>query len=71
MSSTLKNKQIPAIYLLLACATLAAFWQVIHCDFISYDDPLYVTENIHIRNGVTTEAFGGHSRPVMPQTGIP
>ena len=57
MSSTLKNKQIPAIYLLLACATLAAFWQVIHCDFISFDDPPYVTENIHIRDGVTAEAI--------------
>jgi len=36
------------------------------CDFINYDDPSYVTENIHIRNGVTTEAIRGHSRPVMP-----
>ena len=57
MSSMPKNKQIPVIYLFLACTTLVAFWQVIHCDFIVYDDPKYVTENIHIRHGITIEAI--------------
>jgi tetratricopeptide (TPR) repeat protein len=53
----LKNKQIPLIYLLLTAATIIAFWQVNRCDFINYDDTDYVTENIHIRNGVTPEAI--------------
>ena len=53
----LGNKQIPLIYLLLTLAALIAFWQVNQCDFINYDDPSYVTENIHIRNGITTEAI--------------
>ena len=66
----LAKKQILLIYLLLTAAALLAFWQVIHCDFINYDDPLYVTENIHVQNGVTQRQFGGHSRPVMTQTGI-
>ena len=41
----------------MTAATLIAFWQVNHCDFINYDDPSYVTENIHIRHGITTEAI--------------
>jgi tetratricopeptide (TPR) repeat protein len=53
----LKNKQVPLIYLLLTVAVIMAFWQVSHCNFISYDDPIYVTGNIHIRSGVTTEAI--------------
>ncbi|SPF31236.1 putative TPR domain protein [Syntrophobacter sp. SbD1] len=50
-----KNKVL-LIYILLTVATLAAFWQVTRCDFISLDDPLYVTENPHIANGITAES---------------
>jgi tetratricopeptide (TPR) repeat protein len=57
MSSMLKNKQVLVICLFLAAAALIAFWQVNQSDFINYDDPSYVTENIHIRNGITTEAI--------------
>jgi tetratricopeptide (TPR) repeat protein len=49
----LKNKQIPVICILLAAAALMAFWQVNQCDFISMDDPLYVTDNIHVKSGIT------------------
>ncbi len=49
----LANKQIPLIYLFLAATALIAFWQVNQCDFISYDDPLYVTDNIHVKSGIT------------------
>ncbi len=51
-----REKQILGIYLLLTAATLIAFCQVSQCDFINYDDPLYVTENIYVQNGITTEA---------------
>ncbi len=54
--SMLRNKQILLIYLLLPVAVLIAFWQVNQCDFINYDDPAYVTENVHIRHGITLEA---------------
>ena len=57
MYSMPKNKQIPVIYLLLAGTTLAAFWQLSHCGFINFDDTSYVTENIHIRHGITAEAI--------------
>ncbi|MGA2852669.1 MAG: hypothetical protein ABSE90_00855 [Verrucomicrobiota bacterium] len=29
--------------LLLAAATLAVFWPVVHCNFLNYDDPDYFT----------------------------
>jgi hypothetical protein len=53
----LRTKQTIWIYLFLTAATFIAFLQVNHCDFINYDDPSYVTENIHIRHGITTEAI--------------
>jgi len=56
MSSMLKNKQVLVICILLAAAALMAFWQVNRCDFINFDDPLYVTENTHIMQGITWEA---------------
>lgn len=45
------------IYIFLTVATLAPLWRVTSCDFINLDDPDYVTENIHIRHGITTEAI--------------
>src|SRR5208337_4438264 len=57
MRHTLRNKQIALIYLFLTAATSIAFWQVNQCDFISYDDPLYVTENIHVQTGITSGAI--------------
>jgi tetratricopeptide (TPR) repeat protein len=41
------------ISLLLAAATLAVYWQVGNHDFINYDDPLYVTENLRVQAGLT------------------
>jgi tetratricopeptide (TPR) repeat protein len=51
------QKQILAIYLSLTVITLIAFWQVSRCDFINFDDPDYVAENVHVRNGITAEAL--------------
>ena len=63
------------IYLFLTAATLIAFWQVNQCDFVDFDDPSYVTENTHIRHGITTEAIGwafttGYSSNWHPVTWI-
>ena len=41
------------IGLLILLVTVLVFSQVQHHDFINYDDPLYVTENPHIRDGLT------------------
>jgi protein O-mannosyl-transferase len=53
----MSDKKIIIILLFLAAATLLAFWQVLRCDFINYDDPEYVTENSHIQNGITREGI--------------
>ena len=39
--------------LLLALATIALYWPVLHCGFINFDDQDYVTENVHVQNGLT------------------
>jgi tetratricopeptide (TPR) repeat protein len=52
-----REKQILAIYLFLTVITFIAFWQLNQCDFINFDDPEYVTENVSIENGITMEAM--------------
>ncbi|HTS26070.1 MAG TPA: tetratricopeptide repeat protein [Bryobacteraceae bacterium] len=43
------------IYVLLLLATFAVYAEVRQLDFINYDDPAYVSENPHVRGGITTE----------------
>lgn len=35
--------------------TIALYWPVMRFGFIYFDDPAYVTENIHVRNGFTSD----------------
>jgi tetratricopeptide (TPR) repeat protein len=42
-----------AIHLALAVLTVAVYWQTGRFDFVNYDDPPYVTENPHVRAGLT------------------
>jgi tetratricopeptide (TPR) repeat protein len=44
-----------AIYAALILVPLAVFWQLRLCDFIIYDDPLYVAKNSHVVSGFTWE----------------
>jgi protein O-mannosyl-transferase len=41
------------IYMLLAAAVLAAYWQVSQFGFVNYDDPAYVVENANTNGGIT------------------
>ena len=41
------------INLALAALTVAVYWQTVHYDFVYYDDPPYVTENVRVRAGLT------------------
>jgi len=41
----------------LVIATLVVYGQVRHHDFISFDDPLYVTDNRYVRDGLTFEGI--------------
>jgi tetratricopeptide (TPR) repeat protein len=45
------------IYLLLAAAVFVAYAQVLHFDFVTYDDPDYVTANPHVLAGLTREGI--------------
>jgi len=41
------------VCLFLIITTLAVFWQVKDHEFINFDDTEYVTENFHVRGGIT------------------
>jgi len=49
----MSTKKHLLIISLLGLAAFIAFWQVIRSDFISYDDWNYVTQNNHIKDGLT------------------
>jgi tetratricopeptide (TPR) repeat protein len=44
----------PHLYFLLAIAILLIYGSVWRFDFVNYDDPDYVTENLHVRTGLTS-----------------
>ena len=44
--------------MLLTAVTLAAYWPVLQNDFVSYDDPDYVTENPHVLRGLSWSNVG-------------
>src|SRR2546426_561299 len=73
----LRRPRIPAarqalVSLLLAAATVAAFFPVADNGFIDYDDQDYVTQNDHVRQGLTasgalwafTHSFSSNWHPV-------
>jgi len=41
----------------LIAAIIVSYFQVIHFDFVGYDDKLYVTENLHVQKGVSPEGI--------------
>ncbi len=69
------KKPLLIISLLLSIITFMAYWQVTHCDFTTFDDPMYVTENSHIQDGLTVEGIiwaftTGHAADWQPLTCI-
>ena len=34
-------------YIAMGLATVALYWPALQCDFVNFDDPDYVTANIH------------------------
>ena len=55
MAKLSKNSRHFWIYLILALATLAVYWQVHNFEFTNYDDDEYVNKNKHIITGLTRE----------------
>jgi tetratricopeptide (TPR) repeat protein len=49
------ERQKLIVYIFLAVITFAVFWQVQQYDFINFDDDFYVTQNSHIKSGLTPE----------------
>ena len=45
------------IILFLTALVLAVYWQVQSFNFINYDDNLYITQNHHIKSGVTYQSI--------------
>jgi hypothetical protein len=45
------------ICLLLALATLLAYWGVFSSEFVDYDDPYYVVQNQHVQAGLSPDGF--------------
>jgi protein O-mannosyl-transferase len=52
MDRTDNTRNALLIGVLLAAVTLAAYWPVFQNDFVSYDDPSYVTENPFVLRGM-------------------
>ncbi len=71
----MSKHKILMIYIFLMVATLLAFWQVNQAEFITFDDPIYITENSHVLEGLTPEGIRwalmtGHASNWHPLTWI-
>lgn len=53
----MKNKRTYFIIVFLIIASLAAHGRILNNDFINYDDPLYITDNDHVRSGINSESI--------------
>jgi protein O-mannosyl-transferase len=52
------NKQawiLAAVLIALTVLTFAAYWRVLRCEFVNYDDDVYITKNPHISAGLTQD----------------
>ena len=50
---TLRREGVVCLFLVIAI--LAVYWQVGDHEFVNYDDKDYITENQHVRAGLTSE----------------
>src|SRR5579872_2562513 len=45
------------VCVVLAVITAAIYWPVFGCDFVNFDDPVYVASNDHITHGISWSAL--------------
>src|SRR5437899_1852556 len=45
------------LFFLLVATTVAVYWPVSSFEFLNFDDPSYVTDNIHVYNGLSWKNF--------------
>ncbi len=53
MDKTSNKYCVPCICLALVLAIVAVYWQVLVSEFVTFDDPHYVSENQYVRTGFT------------------
>ena len=75
MTETGTRPPIWVIGLSIAAMALAAFWPALHCGFLNYDDPAYVTANPAIQSGLNWHSLAwalttGHSANWHPLTWV-
>src|SRR5271157_5397458 len=46
---------VPLVGLLLLLSTLALYYPALENGFVNYDDPAYVTSNLHVQQGLTLQ----------------
>jgi hypothetical protein len=57
MKSITDRYRVALICGVLAVATFAVYWQVLDSDFVNFDDDIYVTDNRHVKAGLTGESI--------------
>jgi protein O-mannosyl-transferase len=58
-SDQARGRYLPLlIAIALTITVLVSYWGVLDNDFINYDDPGYVTENPHVKDGLTWDGIG-------------
>ena len=55
MAYLIKARERILICICVIVITLMVYWPVKNHEFIHLDDPLYVTENVHVQGGLTRE----------------
>jgi len=56
-SNALDIQNVGFVCLLLFVAILVAYWPVTGHDFVSFDDDKYITDNVHVKAGLTLESI--------------
>ena len=57
MKKLLPRNRNLLIVSLLVLATLIVYWDVQHHGFVNYDDGKYITDNVHVKEGLTWDGF--------------
>jgi Tfp pilus assembly protein PilF len=47
------NRENIVFLILIQLLVVATFWPAMQCEFVDWDDPIYVTQNQHVRGGLT------------------
>lgn len=48
---------LPLALIIIAAVTIIVYWPILHNDFIDFDDDLYVTANMMVRQGLSFKGF--------------